>query len=113
MKKGHFAPDDFEITPERLEWAMQAFRITKEEVERQTEEWHDFEYRRAYSDWNRAWRRWFRQADKFGTLKREAKPRRPEVVSAEQRTQDVRKWEEDMQRMGVSVVDAAKKASVR
>ena len=47
MKNGHFAPDDFEITPERLEWAMQAFRITKEEVERQTEEWHDFEYRRA------------------------------------------------------------------
>lgn len=112
MKRSYVPPDDFEVTPERLEWAMQTFQITEEEVKRQTDEWHDFEYRRAYSDWNRAWKRWFRQAEKFGTLRREHKPRRPEVVSEEQRTQDVRKWQEDMERLGISVVDA-KKASGR
>ena len=37
---------------------MDSFNITAKEVERQTDEWHDHEYKRAYSDWNRAWKRW-------------------------------------------------------
>jgi hypothetical protein len=88
MKRSYFAPDDFDVTPERMNWAIQTFGITAGEVERQTDEWHDFEYKRAYSDWNRAWRRWFRQADKYDTLRREHKPRLVEVISDEQLVAD-------------------------
>lgn len=107
MKRSHFAPDDFEITEDRLKWAMETFGITKKEVERQTDEWHDYEYKRAYSDWNRAWKRWFRQADKFGTLHRERVVRKPQEVSDEERQADLLKWERDMERLGVSPLSAA------
>jgi len=95
MKRTYFAPDDFDVTPDRLKWAMQTFSITEKEVKRQTEEWHDHEYKRAYSDWNRAWKRWFRQADKFGTLHRDRKLRVVEEVSDEQRQADILSFEND------------------
>ena len=78
MKRSHFAPDDFEITADRLQWAMDTFKITKAEVGRQTELWHEYEYVRVYSDWNRAWKRWFRMAQKYETLKRPLKARQAE-----------------------------------
>ena len=95
MKRSHFPPDDFEVTPERLEWAMKEFGISEKEVMRQTDEWHDFEYKRAYHDWNRAWKRWLRQADKFGTLHRERKPVRLLEVTPEQRQADILAFERD------------------
>ena len=91
MKRSYFAPDNFEITVERLQWAVDTFKITKAEVERQTELWHEYEYRRAYSDWNRAWKRWFRMAQKYDTLKRPLKARQAEQVSDKQRKDDARK----------------------
>ena len=91
MKRSHFAPDDFEITADRLQWAMDTFKITKAEVKRQTELWHEYEYKRAYLDWNRAWKRWFRMAQKYDTLKRPLKARQVEQVSDKQRKDDARK----------------------
>lgn len=101
MKRSYTAPDDFEPTPEQIKWAIDTFRISKNEVLRQTEEWKDFEYKRAYFDWNRAWKRWFRQAEKFDTLKRERVYRKPEEVTEEQRQEDIRRWNEDMRRLRV------------
>lgn len=95
MKKSFFAPDDFDLTQERKKWAMETFNITEEEVMRQTDEWHDYEYKRAYSDWNRAWKRWFRQADKFGTLKRERQLRAVKELTQEQRQADILAFERD------------------
>lgn len=95
MKRSHIPPDSFVPTEEQIKWAVDTFSISEKEVERQTDEWHDFEYKRAYSDWNRAWKRWFRQADKFGTLHRETKPRVVEVVTDEQRKADVLAFERD------------------
>ena len=95
MKRSYFAPDDFDVTPERLQWAMETFGITTAEVERQTDEWHDHEYKRAYSDWNRAWKRWFRQADKYGTLRRERKLRVVEAITEDQRQADIQAFERD------------------
>ena len=97
MKRSYIAPENFEVTDEQLQWAMTTFRITKEEVLRQTDEWKDFEYKRPYFDWNRAWKRWFRQGDKYGTLKREPNYRRPEDVSEEQLKKDREDWARDMQ----------------
>lgn len=101
MKRSYFAPDDFEPTEAQVGWAMKEFNISKDEVIRQTEEWHDHEYKRAYSDWNRAWKRWFRQAEKFGTLRRERKRRVVEELTDEQRQKDLAKWEQDMARLRI------------
>ena len=98
MKRSYTAPDDFEITPERLKWAMETFNISQSEVERQTEMWHEHEYQRAYFDWSRAWKRWFRCADKFGTLKRERKYTKPEQITPEMRADDQRKFDEQIKR---------------
>ena len=95
MRKSHFPPDDFEPTEDQIKWAIDTFRISKAEVLRQTDEWHDFEYKRKYFDWNRAWKRWFRQAEKYDTLKREHKPRVVEQVTEEQRKADLLAFERD------------------
>ena len=99
MPKSYFAPDDFEITAERLRWAVTTFNISEDEVYRQTELWHEHEYKRAYSDWNRAWKRWFRMADKYDTLKRKHSYRRPEELSPEQKREDAEKAEADFRRL--------------
>lgn len=84
MKRSYIAPDDFEVTPDRLKWAMETFNISENEVSRQTELWHEFEYKRAYGDWGRAWKRWFRQADKYQLLERERTYTTIDEVSEEQ-----------------------------
>ena len=99
--RSHFVPDNFIVTDELRSWAKATFRIDDKEVDRQTEEWRDFEYKRAYTDWTRCWRRWFRQAEKYDTLKREHKPRVVEVLSEDQRQKDILKWNEDMKRLRV------------
>ncbi len=95
MKRSYCPPNDFEITEKHLAWAIKTFNITEKEVERQTELWHEWEYKRAYFDWNRAWKRWFRQADKYGLLHRDVKPRVVEVVTDEQRQADILAFESD------------------
>ena len=89
--RSHFVPDNFIVTDELRSWAKTTFRIDDKEVDRQTEEWRDFEYKRAYTDWTRCWRRWFRQAEKYATLKREHKPRGIEVISDETKKSDAAK----------------------
>ena len=91
MVRSYFAPDDFQVTPDRLQWAMATFKINKAEVERQTELWHEHEYKRAYGDWNRAWRRWFRQAERYGELRREREYTKPQELTPEQRRIDAEK----------------------
>lgn len=103
MKRSYFVPDDHEVTPEQTQWAMTEFNITEAEVQRQTEIWRDHEYKRAYMDWNRAWKRWFRQAEKYDALKRERQLRQVEEISEEQRKADAAKaWAEMNRLRGIS-----------
>lgn len=95
MNRSYTAPDDFEVTLDRLEWAMTEFNISKAEVMRQTEIWHDYEFRRAYFDWGRVWKRWFRKCDELNQFRRERKPRLVEEVSDEQRQADILAFERD------------------
>lgn len=108
MKRSYFAPDDFEITPDRLKWAVTTFNVSEDEVTRQTELWHEHEYKRAYSDWNRAWKRWFRQAEKYDELRREHKHRTPETLSEEQTEKERIKGEENLERLGQMALRAVK-----
>jgi hypothetical protein len=94
-----FAPESFEPTEKNVKWAIEKFRITKEEVANQTEQFIDYEFKRSYTDWQRCWRNWIRKADQLGLLHREHVPRRPEVVSEEQRQRDIASWQEDMRRL--------------
>ena len=96
MKRSYVAPDDFKVTLERMRWAMTTFEITAKEVQRQTELWHEHEYKRAYSDWGRAWKRWFRMAEEYGKLKREYKLRLVEVITEEQRQADRKKADREL-----------------
>ena len=101
-----FIPDSFKPREKDIQWAMEKYRITREEVDRQIEELRDHEFRRSYTDWNRVFRNWFRTAEKYELLKRERTYRKPEEVSDEQRYQDQLKFEEDMKRLGVSTIGA-------
>ena len=103
MTGSRFAPADFEVTPERLEWAMRTLGIDEAEVMRQTELWQEHEYKRAYTDFGRCWKRWLRNAEKYGTLRRERKLRLVQEITPDQRQADLVKWAADMQRLGVKV----------
>jgi hypothetical protein len=70
-------------------------KISDEEINRQEYEWRIHEYKRAYSDWTRAFYRWFERANAFETLKRERALRQPEELSDEQRQADILKFEND------------------
>ena len=96
-----FAPENFEPTEKNIQWAVEKFKITKDEVENQTEQFVDYEFKRNYTDWQRCWRNWIRKADQLGLLSRERIPRRPEVVSHEQRQRDIQAWQEDMRRLKI------------
>ena len=87
-------PDKWKPRANDIAWAIDKFGITRSEVDRQTEEFIDHEFRRNYTDWNRAYRNWFRSADKYDLLKRERKPWKPEVVTDDMRAEDIRKFDE-------------------
>ncbi len=88
MKVTRFVPDSFIPKDKDIAWAMENFGITRQEANRQLEEFRDHEFRRDYTDWNKCFRNWFRSADKYDLLKREHKPRLVEEVSEEQLQRD-------------------------
>lgn len=92
-----FAPKDFEPTDKNIKWALETFKISRKELDRQTELMLDHEFRRSYTDFQRVWRNWIRKADEIGTLKREYTHRKPEVVTEDMRQQDMTKFQEQMQ----------------
>ena len=96
-----FAPESFQPTEKNVQWAIDRFKITQDEVENQTEQFIDYEFKRNYTDWQRCWRNWMRKADQLNLLARERVPRRPEVVTDEQRQKDILAWESDMRRLKV------------
>lgn len=96
-----FLPDSFKPRETDIDWAIKKFNIDKAEVENQLEQLRDHEFRRNYTEWNRVFRNWFRTADKHQLLKREHKRRQVEVLTDEQRAEDIRKWEDDMRKLKV------------
>lgn len=95
LKRYYFCPDDFVLTPDIEQWAMQTFKVDKKEVYRQLELMRDHEFLRPYSSWDRVFRNWMRKAEDFQTLRRERQYRRPEELSEAQREADAKKaWAE-------------------
>ena len=100
MTKSRFAPDSFVVTTERMKWAMDEFNISEKEVDRQTMLWHEWEYARAYSDWGRAWKRWFRQAQQYDKFKREHVHKTIKEVLPKQKEADILAFHAQMKRFG-------------
>ena len=94
-----FCPDNFRPLDKNIKWAMEKFRVSRDEVENQLEQMIDHEFKRDYTDWNRVFRNWMRTADKHNLLFRPYKPRVVEIVSDEQREIDARKAEENLKRL--------------
>lgn len=62
--RSRFLPDDFTITAELRQWAQG--EVPHVNIETETAKMRDHEYAKPHSDWNRAWRRWMRNAVTFG-----------------------------------------------
>jgi len=83
-----FVPDNFSPRQVDIDWAIQEYNITAEEVRRQFGLMYDHEFKRSYSDFNRVFRNWIRKADEIGSLKRERQYRTVEPLLPEQREYD-------------------------
>ena len=102
MKRSYFCPESFLPAPNDVKWAIDTFKIDKDEVMRQVELMKDHEFRRAYSSWPRVFRNWMRKAEEINTLKRPRTYFSTQVeLTDEQREEDRKKWEEDMRRLRV------------
>lgn len=103
-----FVPESWKPKDKDIAWAIEQFKVEKKEVLRQTDLMRDHEFRRSYTDWNRVFRNWMRKCDEIGTFRREVR-RKPDEYTEDMRQEDVEKWRENMERLGVSVVGAVKK----
>ncbi len=93
-----FAPNDFRPSIPNLNWAMKEFNITADEARRQGELMVDHEFLRSYTDWQRVWRNWMRKAEEIQSLRRERKTYQPEVITDEMRSEDLKKFDEQIKR---------------
>ena len=95
-----FVPNNFKPRDSDIEWAMKKFNISRDEVDKQLEEFIDHEFKRSYTDFNRCFRNWFRTADKYSLLTRDHKYSTIEPLSDEQKTADVLAFEKAMKGYG-------------
>jgi hypothetical protein len=58
----HFLPEDFVVTPALRTWATE--HAPQVDVEAETINMHEWEYKDPHSDWDRAWKTWMRRAQK-------------------------------------------------
>ena len=93
-----FPPNDFRPSIPNLNWAMKEFNITADEARRQSGLMVDHEFLRHYTDWQRVFKNWIRKADEIQTLRREHKPRQPEVITNEMKAEDQRLFDEQIER---------------
>lgn len=107
---GKFVPDSWKPKDELVSQLAEKWRVEKKEILRQLEIMRDHEFRRSYTDWNRVFRNWIRKADEIDSLRRDYQRRAPEPVTEDMLKDDRKAWEEDMRRLGVSVVGSAKKS---
>ena len=96
-----FVPDNWKPRPEDITWAIEKFGITQQEADRQLELMRLNEYKRHYTCWWRAYRRWMINAAKWGQLEFEHKPRLVEEVSEEQLEKDREDFKQDLKRLKV------------
>lgn len=54
-----FVPDDFELSDELYEWTKK--KAPYMPIGLEFERFHDYEFRRPYTDWPRVWRNWVRK----------------------------------------------------
>jgi hypothetical protein len=102
-RRSYFVPEKYQPSEVVRNWAMDEFNIDEKEVGRQLMLMRDHEFRRPYSDWDRVFRNWIRKADEIQSLKRERKPRQPDILSETDRKAEHEKWLADMKRLGVKV----------
>ena len=95
-----FVPDNFKPRESDIKWAMDKFKITRDEVDNQLEEFIDHEFKRSYTDWNRCFRNWFRTADKYSLLTRERVYRQPEVIHPKQKEADIIAFHAQVAKLG-------------
>ena len=98
MKRSYVCPANFTLKPGKVEWAMEEYNISREEVERQTKNMRMHEFQRPYGAWNLVWHRWFEKADEKKLFKRERKYKSVEKVTPEMRADDQRKFDEQIKR---------------
>lgn len=95
-------PKNWRVRDKDVQWAIEKFDIDRDEVMRQIELMVDYEFKRSYNDFDRVFRNWIRKADEISSLRKVKKYRQPESITEDQLAEDRRKWEEDMERLGVS-----------
>jgi hypothetical protein len=95
-----FVPDNFSPRQVDIDWAIQEYNITAEEVRRQFGLMYDHEFKRSYSDWNRVFRNWMRKADEIQTLKREHKYRTVEPLLPKQKEADILAFHKQIEKFG-------------
>jgi hypothetical protein len=97
-----FVPKNWIVREKDILWAIEEFKVTRQEVLRQIELMRDHEFKRSYTCFDRVFRNWMRKAEEIEALKRERKPREaPGELTVEERAADIKKWEEDMKRLRV------------
>ena len=94
-----FAPDNFKPSEKNILWAMDKYKISRDEVQNQVEQLLDHEFKRSYTEWQRVFRNWIRTADKHGLLTKEHVYKTVETVSPEQKAEDDRKANENLARL--------------
>lgn len=61
--RARLVPDDFQVTEAMRQWAAKECRGV--DVDRETENFRDHEFKDPHTDWVRAWRKWMRRAPEF------------------------------------------------
>lgn len=61
--RARIVPDSFVVTPEMRSWAAE--KCPGVDIDRETENFRDHEFRDPHSDWTRAWRKWMRRSPEF------------------------------------------------
>ena len=97
-----FVPDSWELTENLREYARKK-GLTENQIDDQEEAFRLCQFPRDILCWNRAWQRWIRNAIEWGKVVPvvEKEYRRPQELSEEQKTADIIKFQQDMERLGV------------
>lgn len=97
-----FVPDEWELTPKLRDYARKK-RLTEATIDDQEEAFRLCQFNRVIKCWDRAWMMWVRNAIEWGKVQptQDVRHRMPEEITADQKAEDQRKWEDDMKRLRV------------
>ena len=79
MKRSRFVPEDFSPSEKNAQWAMDELGVDESELAFQVSLMTDHEFKTPYSDWQRVFRNWMKNAVKW--RKNETHHTKPESFS--------------------------------